>query len=253
MHLAITQPNFLPWLGYFDLLDYADVWVSLDNVQLSRGSFVLRNRIRQPNGALEWISVSIPKKCPLQTLIKDAPVSSNGWQERVTRKLESYYRRAPFYDQFGSRVAELLLSTTQAQGVAALNESLIHELSSWLGIEYEFHRASDVVATLEGSPQEKVLALVRQFDADTYCNFAGGIDAELYDPAAFAREGVELEKQAYLHPTYSQHGGGFEPFLSVLDLIFESGGDALEVIRSGRNWQAMQGGPGARGDQSRSV
>lgn len=241
MRLAITQPNFLPWLGYFELLDYVDVWVSLDNVQLSRGSFVLRNRVRQPNGAVEWVSVSIPKKCPLQTLIKDAPVSSTGWQERITRKLESYYRRAPFYDQFGSRVAELLISTKDAGGVGDLNESIIHELSSWLGIEYEFYRASDLVATLEGSPQEKVLALVRHFDADTYCNFAGGIEAGLYDSSAFARGGVELQKQAYLHPTYSQHGGGFEPFLSIVDLLFERGGETLEVVQSGRNWQAVQG------------
>jgi hypothetical protein len=54
MRLAITQPNFMPWLGYFELLDYVDVWVSLDNVQLSRGSFVLRNRVRRPDGAVEW-------------------------------------------------------------------------------------------------------------------------------------------------------------------------------------------------------
>ncbi len=239
MRLAITQPNFLPWLGYFELLEYVDVWVSLDNVQLSRGSFVLRNRVRRPDGAVEWISVSIPKKCPLQTSIKDAPVSSNGWQERVIRRLESYYRRAPFHERFGSRVAELLTSNMDAPGVAALNETIIHELSSWLGIEYEFYSASDLVATLEGSPQEKVFSLISHFDADTYCNFAGGVDAGLYDSAAFAQRGIALERQAYAHPTYPQHSGGFEPFLSIVDLLFEAGGEALEIIRSGRNWQAV--------------
>jgi hypothetical protein len=239
MRIAVTQPSFMPWLGYFELLDYVDIWVSLDNVQLSRGSFVLRNRVRRPDGAVEWISVSIPRKCPLQTSIKDAPVSSNGWQERVIRRIESYYRGAPFYGRFRTRVAELLTSNMDVAGVAALNEAIIHEVSSWLGIEYEFHRASDLEAALEGSPQERVLSLVSHFDADTYCNFAGGVDAGLYDSAAFAERGMTLEKQAYTHPTYPQHSGEFEPFLSIIDLLFETGGGALETIRSGRRWEDL--------------
>jgi hypothetical protein len=239
MRIAVTQPSFMPWLGYFELLDYVDIWVSLDNVQLSRGSFVLRNRVRRPDGAVDWISVSIPRKCPLQTSIKDAPVSSNGWQERIIRRVESYYRGAPFHEHFGTRVAELLSSNTDVAGVAALNETIIHELSSWLGIEYEFHRASDLEPTLEGSPQEIVLSLANHFDADTYCNFAGGVDAGLYDAAAFAQKGMTLEKQAYTHPTYQQHAGGFEPFLSIIDLLFETGGEALEIIRSGRRWEDL--------------
>ncbi len=239
MRIAVTQPSFMPWLGYFELLDYVDIWVSLDNVQLSRRSFVLRNRVRRPDGAVEWISVSIPRKCPLQTSIKDAPVSSNGWQERVIRRIENYYRRAPFYGRFRTRVAELLTSNMDVAGVAALNEAIIHEVSSWLGIEYEFHRASDLEAALEGSPQERVLSLVSHFDADTYCNFAGGVDAGLYDSAAFAERGMTLEKQAYTHPTYPQHSGEFEPFLSIIDLLFETGGGALETIRSGRRWEDL--------------
>ena len=237
MRLAITQPNFLPWLGYFELLDYVDVWVSLDNVQLSRGSFVLRNRVRRPDGAVEWISVSIPKKVPLRTSIKDAPISNNGWQERIIRKLESYYRHAPFMEHYGSRVAELLTSNMDAPGVAALNESIIHEVSSWLGIEYEFHRASDLEVTLAGSPQEKVLSLISHFDADVYCNFAGGVDAGLYDSEAFALQGVLLQRQAYAHPTYPQLAAGFEPYLSIADLLFQTGDGALEIIRSDRRWE----------------
>ncbi|KPK14736.1 MAG: hypothetical protein AMJ62_12065 [Myxococcales bacterium SG8_38] len=239
MRLAITQPNFLPWLGYFELLDYVDVWVSLDNVQLSRGSFVLRNRVRRPDGEVEWISVSIPKKCRLGTSIKDAPVSNNGWQDRIIRRLESYYRSSPFYGQFGDRVAALLAATKDLDRVAALNEFIIHEVSSWLGIEYDFYRASDLIETLEGSPQEKVLSLIQKFDADTYCNFAGGIDAGLYDPSAFERVGVSLEKHGYRHPTYPQHGGGFMPYLSIVDLLFETGPGSLEVLRRGRRWERM--------------
>jgi len=236
VRLAITQPNFLPWLGYFELLDHVDVWVSLDNVQLSRGSFVLRNRIRRPDGTTKWVSVNIPKKLPLQTSIKDAPISNNGWQERIVRKLDSYYQHAPFHERFGKRVAELLMSTIDAPSVSALNERIIHELSSWLGIEYKFHRASDLEASLEGSPQDKVFSLLSHFDADVYCNSAGGIEAGLYEPAAFERQGVALQKQAYAHPSYPQHGGGFEPYLSIIDLLFETGIEALELIRSGRRW-----------------
>lgn len=239
MRLAITQPNFLPWLGYFELLDHVDVWVSLDNVQLSRGSFVLRNRVRRPDGAIEWVSVSIPKKLPLQTSIKDAPISKNGWQERIVRKLESYYQRAPFHERFGKRVAELLISNMDASSVANLNETIIRELSSWLGIEYQFHRASDLEVNLQGSPQDKVLSLLSHFNADEYCNSAGGVEAGLYDAAVFASQGVALQKQAYAHPTYSQHGGGFEPYLSVIDLLFETGGEALQIIRSGRRWLGL--------------
>lgn len=239
MRLAITQPNFMPWLGYFELLDYVDVWVSLDNVQLSRGSFVPRNRVRRPDGELEWISVNIPKKAPLHTTIRDVQISANDWHERIIRRLESYYKRAPFYQRFEAPIAELLSSNTNAPGLAALNENIIREMSSWLGIEYEFHRASDLEPTLEGSPQDKVLSLIQHFEPDSYCNFAGGIDAGLYEPAAFQARGVALERHGYTHPTYPQHSGGFQPYLSVVDLLFEAGDDALEIIRSGRAWRAL--------------
>jgi hypothetical protein len=236
MRLAITQPNFLPWLGYFELLDYVDVWVSLDNVQLPRRSFVLRNRVRRPDGVVDWIGVSI-KKCPRSTSIKDAPVASTDWDSRIIRRLDSYYRNAPFYDRFAERVGEILTSNDRPKGVAALNESIVHEVSSWLGIEYEFHRASDLEPDLEGSPQEKILSLIGHFSVDTFCNFARGIEVGLYDPDAFAERGVQLQKHAYVHPTYLQHGGGFEPFLSIIDLLFETGEGALEIIRSGRRWE----------------
>ena len=239
MRLAITQPNFMPWLGYFELLDYVDVWVSLDNVQLGCGSFVPRNRVRRPDGELEWISVNIPKKARLHTTIRDVQISANDWHERIIRRLESYYKRAPFYQRFEAPIAELLSSNTNAPGLAALNENIIREMSSWLGIEYEFHRASDLEPTLEGSPQDKILSLIQHFEPDSYCNFAGGIDAGLYEPAAFQARGVALERHGYTHPTYPQHSGGFQPYLSVVDLLFEAGDDALEIIRSGRAWRTL--------------
>lgn len=236
MRLAITQPNFMPWLGYFELLDYVDIWVSLDSVQLPRRSFVLRNRVRRPDGVADWISLSV-EKCPRETSIANARVACTDWDRQVVRRLASYYRNAPFYSRFAARVGELLTSATRPSGVAAFNESIINEMASWLGIRYEFHRASEIEPNLEGSPQEKILSLLGHFDVDVYCNFARGIEAGLYDPDAFSQRGIQLRKHAYVHPTYSQHGGGFEPFLSVVDLLFETGEQAIEIIRSGRRWE----------------
>jgi len=238
MKIAVTQPNFMPWLGYFELLDHVDIWVSLDNVQLPRRSFVLRNRVRRPDGAADWISLSV-EKCPRETSIVDARLANTDWDHQIVRRLDSYYRNAPFYGRFAERVTELLCSKARAAGVASFNERIIHEVASWLGIKYEFHRASDIEPNLGGSPQEKILSLISHFDVDVYCNFARGIDVGLYDPAAFSERGVQLHKHAYVHPAYPQHGGGFVPFLSIVDLLFETGEGATEVIRSGRRWENM--------------
>lgn len=238
MRVAITQPNFLPWLGYFDLLDRVDVWVSLDNVQRSKQSFSTRNRIKLKGGGTKWLSVGL-RKVALDTTLAQAPLLAGNWPARHVASIEDNYRAAPFVDAHRDWLRDLLRPRDDESMLAVYNERIVRELANVLGIHFECYRASDLEPSLSGSPQQKVFALLDHFEASEFLNFQGGVEMGLYDGQAFAARGTRLFKHAYRHPQYQQLGDDFVSYLSVVDLLLNEGPRALEVIRSGSNWEPL--------------
>lgn len=233
MRVAITQPNFLPWLGYFDLLDQVDVWVSLDNVQRSKQSFASRNRIKLKSGSPRWLSVPLVKS-PLDTTLLDQRIGQGDWVQRHIQIIDDNYQKAPHRDRYQAVWPELLGNAETS--LSRYNEHVIRELSGILGLEFDFYRASELEPTLRGTPQEKVLSILSYFEATEFLNFQRGVEMGLYDSRSFQERGLKLLKQDYEHPTYEQLGETFVSHLSIVDLVLCEGPRALDVIRSGSRW-----------------
>lgn len=240
MKVAVTQPNYLPWLGYFELLQEVDLWVSLDTVDLTKRSFIVRNRIKLRNGSPRWLSLRVAS-FPRGTSIRDARLADHDFARDHLRVLEAAYRKAPEAGTELPWLAEVMMPRDDS--VAAHNERLVQALANRLGIGVEVQRASALVPEPEGSAEDKILALLDAVEAETggrvtaYLNFATGIEQGLYDPVAFAARGCRLLKQDYDHPTYAQLGDAFLSHLSVVDLLLNLGSErARAVVAEGRRW-----------------
>jgi WbqC-like protein len=235
MKLAIHQPQYLPWLGYFAKWAAADLFVFLDTVQYEKNGWQNRNRIKTREGP-RWLTV--PVRAKLGTPIRDVLVdSSQSWRARHLAAIESAYSGAPewarhrqglqtFYARPWDRLAPV--ATASAEWLAGK-----------LGITTPTRLASaiELPAEAQADATARLVGLCRAVGADTYL---AGRDGALYmDIGQFAAAGIAVETQQYEHPVYSQEHGEFAPFLSTLDLLLNHGGEALEILCKGCTWSRL--------------
>ena len=224
MILAVHQPQYLPWLGYFDKIDRADVFVLLDTVQFKKNEWQNRNRIKTAQGA-QWITVPVLYHFP--QLIQDVEINNREkWQHKQRQTILSNYRKARCWSMLEPFFEEIFSS--QWDMIAKLNIHVVKRLAAILGIETPLFVASEMGVFPE-DPDERLSAITRHFGADAYLAGSGGhgyMDLEKY-----RESGVEVIFQEYRHPVYEQLYGDFEPFMSVIDLIFNHGKESLNIIR----------------------
>ncbi len=230
MKLAVMQPTYLPWIGYFDLLDQCDRFVLYDHVQFEKQSWQQRNRIRTAQGTA-WLTVPVHQE--LGQVIVDVRINQTAhWQHKHWMALVSNYRRAPYWDRYQAALAAIYERPWER--LADLTIHLIDHLASELGITTERVRSSSLSPEiLQGHKAEPLVALCHHFGADTYLSPAGA-RSYLTSDEPFRVHNLRLEFHAFEHPVWPQRFGEFISHLSVIDLLFNVGPEALSAIRSGR-------------------
>lgn len=229
--IAIAQPTYLPWLGYFDLLDQVDKFVLLDTVQFSKQSWQQRNRIKTPTG-LQWLTVPVLFRGRLGQRIVDVEIREREFWRDHLRAIELNYRRSPFFESYYPALSELLQSVPSEPRLAELTIALLRWLSEVLGIKTPIVRSSEL--TVEGKRTQLLAEICGLSGATTYVSPLGSADYLLHELPILTERGVNVVFQHYDHPLYQQL---FPPFLahaSVLDLLFNEGENSLAIIRSGR-------------------
>ena len=224
MIVSVHQPQYLPWLGYFDKIDKADVFVLLDNVQFKKNEWQNRNKIKTANG-WQWLTVPVMYKFP--QLINEVEVNNKDkWQHRQRQAIISNYKKAPDWALLENFFEEILSS--EWQSISQLNIHVVKKLVDMLGIKTSLYVASELGEFPE-DPDERLIALTKHFDADVY--LAGGGGKGYMDMEKYTRGGIKVIFQEYEHPVYDQLFGDFEPFMSVVDLIYNHGEKSLEILR----------------------
>jgi hypothetical protein len=215
MKLAIMQPYFLPYIGYFQLMNAVDQFVVYDNIQFTKKGWFHRNRILV-NGTDKMFSVPIKKDSDYLDVAQRALADSFGREARKTiRTIEASYRKAPYFKE----VMPLVTSCFEQQGDNLFDfiyESL-QLLTNSLGIDAKITRSSSVDIDHSLKSQDKVLALCKRLNATTYINAIGG--RALYGPENFAREGIKLRFIKSKPIAYKQFGAKFVPWLSIIDVM----------------------------------
>lgn len=226
--VAIMQPTYLPWLGYFALMDRVDTFVFLDSVQFERRSWQQRNRIKGPDG-LRMLTVPAFKKGLRQQRIDEVRIDpSAGFPEKHVRAIEHAYAGAPHLEPYGPGLSEVL--RRHHDRLAGLTIELIQWLAGQLGIATRCVASSSLDAT--GSKADLLAEICRKLGAERYTS-PPGARAYLEDSDAFDRLGIPVIYNDYRHPTYPQLHGAFLSHLSVVDLLFNVGPDSLAVVREG--------------------
>jgi hypothetical protein len=227
--VAIMQPTYLPWLGYIALMDRVDVFVYLDSVPFDRRSWQQRNRIRSAAG-IQTLTVPVFKKGMRGQKIAEVRINRDfGFPEKHIRSIEAAYAKAPFFDRYAPELFERLRRPHEF--LADLTIGLIDWIAATLGIETKRLRSSTLEAT--GAKADLLADICTRLGAMRYVSPIGSKDY-LSASDAFDRIGVPVVYNEYAHPTYPQIHGAFEPYLSVIDLLFNAGPDSLEIIRRGQ-------------------
>ena len=218
--VAVHQPNFLPWLGYFDKIARADVFVLLDSVQFPKKGGTWTNRVRiLVNGQPAWLTVPIDRAYHGTRTIREMRVADEDgrWREIALKTLRSAYGRAPFFEAVHAELEPLLRDSTDR--LADYNERAIRRLCELLGLDTPLARSSELAA--QGHGTDLLVALVRSAGGDVY--LAGGGAEGYQEDEKFAAAGIELRYQGFVGPSYPQGDHGHVGGLSTVDALMHVG------------------------------
>lgn len=229
MKIAIHQPHYFPWIGYYDKMAKVDAFVLLDEVQFEKGSQMIRNRIIDTNGEVKYLTISGDTSNFLDKEYKELKtINNNAWTEKQMNMIRNYYRKAkglnellPIIQQFFSSNYQTICSWTcesilLAKKLLAIDTPIIFQSN----IDYDRNkRKSDLVN-----------AICNALGADVYFSGKGG-SVDYLDRNSFEESGIDIEFQEFSHPQYKQvNSKEFQRGLSILDLLFNCGIEEAKSI-----------------------
>ena len=226
--VAIMQPTYLPWMGYFGLMQSVDLFVLLDCVQFAKRSWQQRNQIKTPEGAA-WLTVPVFSTGKREQLITDVEIDrTRKFPASHEQMLTSSYAKAPFFDDYAPPLLSVLAGAEPH--LAGLTIGLIERLRASLGVATPMRRASEF--DISGANAELLAVICEQAGATEYVSPPGS-KVYLDESDAFRRRGLPVRYFSFEHPTYPQRFGDFLPYLSVVDVLFNCGPQSLALIESG--------------------
>lgn len=223
MKVAIHQPHFFPYPGFFHKLSLADVFVIMDDVQYDK-RFTNRNRIMATNG-WTWITVPIHKDHKFLPNMQVEINNDMSWKEHHWRKIYHSYANANFFNLYKNYFENLYKK--EWQFLFDLDLETTKKIIEWLGIKVEIIKGSEL--NVKGMSTERLVNVCKSIGADTY--IAGGGSKNYMDEKLFEKNNLKVEYQNYVQTPYKQHlSEYFVPDLSIIDMLFNVGPNSLKLI-----------------------
>ena len=229
--VAIMQPTYLPWLGYFDLIDSVDIFVILDNAQFEKQTWQQRNQLRSPAG-LEWITVPVLIKGRFGQRINQVEMDRQLFVEKHLKQITQNYRSAQWYGKYYPAFSEVFRSAAESGSLALFTVQIIEALCIAFSLPASFVLASSL--PVDGVRSEKLVNIMKALDAHIYISPKGAAEYIRTDYATFKSAGMSVFYQNYEHPVYTQVYKPFTPYACALDLLFNEGAESQSIIRAGR-------------------
>ena len=220
MRVSITQPTYLPWLGYFELIASVDVFVFLDTVQFEKQSWQNRNRLKGSDGAPFWLTVPVAG-APLATNLQFIQIAADGrkWATKHLQSIRSALGRAPYFHEIFPHLEAWL--TKPEERLSEMNISGIRHFAELLGLRTRFIRASELGCT--GTRTALVIDILKRVGARHYRANAGSRAYMEECAHLFAEAGITYDYQAWEHPVYPQRGDSFLSHLGFPDALCQLG------------------------------
>lgn len=232
MKTTILQPTYMPWLGYFEMIDATEQFIVFDHVQFEPGSWQQRNQIRGPNGPI-LLTIPVLSDGTQSISIAEKRIDyRQGWVRKHIRSIESAYRKAPYFDRYMDGIRSIL--SVEPEKLVDLTLPMIRFVADGLGIKTVLRRSSEVLSAEDEKQLDKtgrVINLCRKMGVNML--YDGAAAAAFLETERMRSSGVEIVFQQYEHPTYPQVGRGFLSHMSAIDLLFNCGDESLSILRSG--------------------
>ena len=223
MRVAVHQPNYAPWCGYFAKMFASDAFVFLDDAQLPQGrSYVSRVKIAQGRDGEQWLTVPVRKGIKP---IREVEFADEPWADKHQRTLQTVYGAATHF----AAAMDLIRPLYEAPGTSLgdFNMRLIAAMAEYLGYSGEIHRSSDHPGDLRADA--RIAQLVAAVGGDVYVSGAGGENYQ--SEGVYAERHIALDVRAYEPVPYDRSGWEWVGGLSILDAICHLGPDARDVLR----------------------
>lgn len=230
MRLAIMQPYFMPYIGYFSLIYHCDEFILLDTVQYIYHGWIERNRILKPDEGCQYISVPLKKhsnRDSIQSLYVD---NANNWEKKIIQQLQHYKKKAKYYYEVLSLLERVFSCTYHT--ITMLNKACLEEVCAYIGLSKKMTVFSEMDLKIERAtqPDEWALNICKAVPGVTeYVNSPGG--QAFFDPKKYNDVGISLAFVNNELIPYRQKGGEFIPALSIIDvLMFNSPEEIMEML-----------------------
>jgi hypothetical protein len=221
MHsVAIHQPNYIPWAGYFSKMSQCDAFVFLDDAQFTKNGFINRNRIKTPHD-VKWLTVPVHAK--LGKAINETNCANQIWPKKHLKTLKSAYGRSSYYDEIITWFKEIL--SEASENIAEVNMRILKEIGTKMRFSCRFYRSSNL--QVPGKGDDRLINIIRKIGGNEYVSGYGGDNYQ--NTEKFSACGIRLKYYYFEHPIYEQLWGPFIRGLSIIDMLFNCG---FEQVRS---------------------
>lgn len=226
--VAILQSNYIPWKGYFDIINMVDEFILYDDMQYTRRDWRNRNKLITPQG-VNWLTIPVEVKGKFYQKIKETQVTSGAWAEKHWRAWQENYARAPFFDLYARQIHELYQCCADEKYLSRINYIFLTGVCSILDIKTKITWSMDY--ELHDGKSERLAFLVRAAGGDSY--LSGPAAKDYIQPQVFRDLNIKLDWMEYSgYPVYKQMGQTFEHGVSIFDLLFNVGNDATKYMKS---------------------
>ena len=230
--VGISQSNYIPWKGYFDLLHRCDLFLLYEDAQYTRRDWRNRNRIKTPDG-VQWLTVPVEVKGKFEQRIRDTLVQGTDWAANHFTRLRHAYGKAPHFARYAPAVEVLFEQAVALTHLSAVNELFLRHLCGVFGIGTELVQSADYYIP-DGDATDRLLNMCVKAGASAY--LSGPAAKGYLDEAKFRAAGIEVRWMEYTgYPEYPQPHGPFEHSVSALDLLFCVGPSANSFLERGRH------------------
>lgn len=224
--IAILQSNYIPWKGYFDLINSVDEFIFYDEVQYTKNDWRNRNKIKTKQG-LQWLTIPVRQES-LDQKINDTKISDKKWKKKHWSSISQNYSKSKYFKEYKDTFEELYLSCEE-EYLSEINYKFIRTINKILEIDTKLTFSNDY--ELIGGQTERLINLCKQSNATHY--LSGPAAKSYFDEDLANNEGIQVEWMDYSgYQEYSQLHFPFEHGVTILDLIFNEGKNAKKFMKS---------------------
>lgn len=225
MKIGIMQPYFLPYIGYWQLLNAVDKYVIYDDVNFIKGGWINRNRMLM-NGEAKLFNIQMEGASPNKKINEVHISKNNVWKKKLIKSVETSYSKAKMYKNVFPMIERII--NYETDNVAEYITNSLKKISEYLNIKTEFIISSEITKNCELKGQDKVIEICKVLGSDEYYNAIGG--KELYSFYDFARNGIKLNFLSTKKIKYTQFSEKFIENLSILDILMFNSIEEINVI-----------------------